>query len=1067
MPTRNDLEVPLRARSIVCRPAASRLVLAIALLVAAFVRSGSAHAEPAARPSAMSSAAALTRMGMALESARLVSQAERIPAIEGIERELRQWKGGQDAAERAGAQFLMGELQRELDDWKEASAAYRKAAGERGPFADDAAFAAIQVLESGGRDEEAAKEWMKWRERYPDSPLRAEAQLARAWNSLRRGKIEEADRILGEIVAMQPAKATDPRVALARATVHYSAGRAAAALTAIAGAERNAASIYLQALCHDALGAELKAAALYQEVAERHQVSRLRDPALLAKADIFLTSKDYRSAAQEFARVAELAHDPGIKAEAELRHAASVYLAGDAEQSIGLLRGVVDRHTGSDVAARGQFLIGEVVRSQGRHQESILEFNRVLTSYFNHAVAASAQYRVARALDATGRRGEATSAYQAVVSGYPLAPEGPAAAYLAGVGLFDQRRYLAAAPYFQLVLDRYATRSDGAGVVVFASPEHQELVEAALCLVELSYHRAGNLGLLSGAPHVLLHKMPTSRSSWRAYALLIDADASAAQGRHAEAESTLERLFREFPDHEVGSAANKLLAWTYAQRGRDSLAIATEERMLARYAMSGDEKNLASAQLNIAHARFNQKNYTAALRAYEEFLKRFPANSARLLAHYQAGLACMRLDRAGDAVDHWEAIIADSAGAPIAERATARAGDIYFQAERYADAKRCYQGLLANFAGSSAASIAMLRLAQCEYNAGNDAEALAAFAQASERFPGTPVAREAARGSEMALYRLGKSKGGAEVLARLIAEHPTSAFAADAQFQIARQAYEAKRYPEAAEAFRRVVGQFPGYSSADRAQYLMADAYEQAGATNDARSAYEQFLSYFPESELRPAVKFRLGMIYFTGENPMQAAVMFTAVLEDSLKSEMAPAALYNLALCQRLLGDGTEAMASLERYRSTYPRDERDVQVAYQLGSLHEAGGRTREAAAEYEKAVASNPEAGVRAEILYRLGQCREKLGDAPGALKAYEQAMASRPSPDPFRLSAVARLASMHEEKGRREDALACYRDIAKNSADAELAAAAKGRIAELGGAKPASKARSAAGKGRTAD
>ncbi len=143
-------------------------------------------------------------------------------------------------------------------------------------------------------------------------------------------------------------------------------------------------------------------------------------------------------------------------------------------------------------------------------------------------------------------------------------------------------------------------------------------------------------------------------------------------------------------------------------------------------------------------------------------------------------------------------------------------------------------------------------------------------------------------------------------------------------------------------------------------------------------------------------------------------------------------------------------------------------MQVAYQLGNLHESAGRTREAAAEYEKALASDPDGGARAEIQYRLGQCREKLGDGPGALKAYEQAMASRPAADPFRLSAVARLASMHEERGRVENALTCYRDIAKNSADAELAAAAKGRIAELGGAKPAGKARrAAAGKRGTAD
>jgi hypothetical protein len=126
-------------------------------------------------------------------------------------------------------------------------------------------------------------------------------------------------------------------------------------------------------------------------------------------------------------------------------------------------------------------------------------------------VAASPQYRVARSLDAMGRRADATGSYQAVVAGYPLEPEAPAAAYLAGVGLMDQKKPLVAAPYFQLVLYRYAAKKEG-GHVVFARPEHQELVEASLCLLQLCYHRAGDLGQLSGAPHVLLHQMPKSRS---------------------------------------------------------------------------------------------------------------------------------------------------------------------------------------------------------------------------------------------------------------------------------------------------------------------------------------------------------------------------------------------------------------------------------------------------------------------------------------------------------------------------------------------------------------------------
>jgi hypothetical protein len=102
------------------------------------------------------------------------------------------------------------------------------------------------------------------------------------------------------------------------------------------------------------------------------------------------------------------------------------------------------------------------------------------------------------------------------------------------------------------VCDRYAARRDSAGRVAFIKPEQQELVEAALCLLEYSYHQAGDLGQLSGAPHLLLTRMPESHSPWRAWAMLIDADASAAQGRYPEAQATLDKLGRQFPDASVG-----------------------------------------------------------------------------------------------------------------------------------------------------------------------------------------------------------------------------------------------------------------------------------------------------------------------------------------------------------------------------------------------------------------------------------------------------------------------------------------------------------------------------------
>jgi TolA-binding protein len=994
--------------------------------------------------------ALLRETAAAYEGTALLAPAARLAALKEMEPSLKSLLDSDlSEDERAAARFLSGEIRFGTGDYKSAADEYRRANKDagKGPFADDAAFRAVEAIEAGGRDEEAMRAWKDWEKRYPESPLRGEASLAQAWNALRRGEHAAAQRTLASLAGAQVWYEKDPRFVLARATALYASGQPAEALAALGAKPSGAPAIYLQALCYQAQGSLLKAAAAFQDVVNRHPDSPLRDPAMLAKADAFLRSHDPKSAAEEFSRAAREVRDEGLRAECELRRAGAIFLTGNVDTALTLLNGVAARNQGTSVGARAQFLVGEALLAKGEHAQAIVELTKVLTSYFEHSVAASAQYRIGRCLDAMGRQNDATGTYQAVVSGYPLEPEAPPAAYLAGVGLLAQGRPRAATPYFQLVLDRYAARADSTDRLTFATPELKELVEASLCLLELSYHRAGDLGQVAGAPHLLLQKMPPSRSTWRAYALLIDADASAAMGRYDEAQATLEQLSHEFPDHPIGASSTKLLAWTYARQGRDSLAIVEEEKLVARYSGSGDTAVVSSAVLDVAHNRFNSKRYAEAAKTYESFLKRFPWHSQRLVALYQAGLCYTRLNRSGDAVDRWEAIVRDSASVPIAERAWARAGDLYFQAARYGDAKRCYKGLLENFAQTEGAAVATLRLAQCEYNAGNDAAALAGFAETMEKFPGTAAAREATRGTELALYRLGQTAKGTEVLTELVEKYPTSSFAADAQFQIAKRLYQEKRYAEAAEGFRRVVSQFPGYSAGDQAQFLLADSHARAGAVNEARLAYDQFLAFFPESQLAPNVEFQLGLMKFQDKEYAAAAIAFTRVVEESVGVEVGSAALYNLALCQRLLGQPDEARVTLERHRAEMPKDGRAAEVAYQLGDLDETAGRQAEAAQEFERALHADPPAGLDAEIAFRLGRCREALGDNDGALRAYQRAAKSTEKKNAFRLSALARCASVYESRDEITRARAAYKDIAENSQDEEVAVTAARRASQL--------------------
>ncbi|MCB1183831.1 tetratricopeptide repeat protein [bacterium] len=998
----------------------------------------------------------LTAFGLDYEAARLAGAVGDRTGLESLARAL-------DAADLDGLSggrrdeiaALWGAVHAALGQNDEAGDAWRRAA-DRAPTPADRAAALFRATESaaaglaGADNEREAELWRKWLAEWPESPLAFAAELRLAWIHLREQDPAAARAVLDEQAERRPWAGDTPPHRFARAMAAYLESDPATALALVEGDASGPAPLYLAALCRLDLGQHLQAAAAFQQVTVLHPGSALHDRALFAKANTFLNSRVYRSAAEDFARVAAEVRDPAVRAEAELRRAAAIYLDGDLDTAVRALREVVIVHEGTDIAARGQFLLGEVMVARGDYPAAIVEYTQVLTHYFDQSVAASAQYRLGRCYAAMNKPADATAAYMAVVAGYPQEPEAPAAAYLAGNALLDAGDPRGAVPYFQIVLDRYAADEDGGGTLVFASADHQELVEAALCMLEVAWHRTGDLGQLTGAPHTLLVKSPPSRSSWRAWTVLIDADAMASQGNYAGARAALEGLRADFPLHPAVTPANQLLAWTYAQQGEQDLAIATSEQMLDRYTGEGDLRPFSQALLNVAHVRFNQGRFEAAVEAYEEFLGRYPGAEQRLLALYQAGLCYLRLDRGGDAIDRWEAIVRTDPDVPIAEKAWARAGDLYFQAESYADAKRCYQGLLDNFRTTQAAALGQLRIAQCDYNAGADAAAVAGYEVVVSRFPDSPLRREADKGIEMALYRMGQREDGVAELGLLLEKYPRSSFAPDAQFQIANRLYETDDFTAAADEYRRVVSNYPGYASADRAQFLMAESLEKAGAEAQAGLAYEQFLGFFGESDLSTAARFRLGMNHFQSERYAPAAESFAAVLAAGAEPEIAKASLFNLGLCTRLQGDLDAAAGHFTAYRDAYPRDERVAEVNFQLGDTYDRAGRVADAIAAYRAAILAKPDPALYAETYYRMGGCFEKSDNRKKAIEAYALASRGGPAEDPFRLSAVARCAVLYEDAERYEDALASYRDLMNNAADPDLVAAASGRAAEIAAA-----------------
>src|SRR5882672_1570283 len=147
--------------------------------------------------------AALKEAGLAFESARLLSAADRVPALEELGKTVASvLRGDLSQEEQGAASALSAQIRYEIKDYRGAADEYRAAAGrmENGPFADNAEFASIRAMEEAGQDREAAGQWVEWEKRHPQSSLRGEARLAQAWNALRRGETEFAAKQLAALV---------------------------------------------------------------------------------------------------------------------------------------------------------------------------------------------------------------------------------------------------------------------------------------------------------------------------------------------------------------------------------------------------------------------------------------------------------------------------------------------------------------------------------------------------------------------------------------------------------------------------------------------------------------------------------------------------------------------------------------------------------------------------------------------------------------------------------------------------------------------------------------------------
>lgn len=950
-----------------------------------------------------------------------------------------------DAAWYLGeARWQAGDRAGGLATWRALAAATPDARAAEVPRLADVLFALGAAEADGGQRAEARETLMRFERLYPGHRLAADVALWRA------DLLLDDDPIAAERIVAPLAVDGGPK--------------ADAALDRIGAARWKRA---------DWKGA----AEAYGRLADLHARSPLASAGALAAGMALAEAGDRDGARRRFAAL--LAGRGVVPARAGRELARLEARAGDPHRAADAaergLAALTDRATEPGLVAALESARADALwEVPTRRPEAIAAYERLVREHPDAEVADSARAMLALAALEAGRTDEALRAAEALLARVGDQPVGGAAVSLALDAAVIRAEALLASGDGAAAADAYGRLIDRAGGDARRGTwlaRHGAALAAAEEWSDAADALARALPLLQRDP---------GAGNARSDALLLYAGVLLELGRPGEAEATLERLAREVPRSPRRVEAELLAIRARLDSGDVEGALERAERLDAEEV---DEAFQEAVAFRLGETRRAAGRDAEAVEAYDEVVRRAPDGPRAAASLAASGWCRARAGDLADAIARWTRVIdrdPDGAAARSARlgRADAlqRLGDT---AAALADAEH----LLARHAEGSAMlaerTLAETRLVAgiCLMASGRPADAAAVFDRVLADHPAFAGADRVLWERGMAAVALADGPAAATAFNQLVERFPASPRVADAWLELGEAAFAEGRAADAADCYRRAVAAAGGGPIVEQAWHKLGWVHAVGGDHAAARAAFTAQLDAAPAGSWAADGQVLLGRSLFELGRIEEAGRALDAALAEPQRISSAP--LRALALVrasevaalegawERSLARAEEALAAhageagaadgtpaLARYAAAWARQN--------LGRLDEA----REGFRALADAAATPLAARARlmeGEVLFEQGRHEEairvffKLVADQNADAAYR----------PWRAQAAYEAARCFEVLRQTDQARRLYAEVVERFPESPQVAAARTRLAALGGPLPRGAVEAAGEQGRRTD
>ncbi len=317
-------------------------------------------------------------------------------------------------------------------------------------------------------------------------------------------------------------------------------------------------------------------------------------------------------------------------------------------------------------------------------------------------------------------------------------------------------------------------------------------------------------------------------------------------------------LLKQFPNSPEAQEALDNARSIYVEEGRTSEYINFAKSMGTDITPT-EEEQLAYQE---AEVQFNNGNFPAATKKFEDYLSKFPDGKFAVDANYYKSEIYFNQKNWAQAVTGYEAV-ADKAPNKFAEKSLLQAARLnFFELKNYTDAEK-YFSRLKDFASTNENKMEAMRgLLRCQYQ---NEQWTTAIENAKELLNQKGLSADDRILANMAIaksYQVGNQCDAALQYFRTVTSLSKAAYGAEARYQIAQCLFEGNQLKDAEKSAFEVINKSGSYELwVTKSYLLLGDIYFKEKDYFNAKATYQSVIENAKMEDLRKTAQQKLAQV--------------------------------------------------------------------------------------------------------------------------------------------------------------------------------------------------------------